>query len=546
MLTIASIVVFLSSLSFVFRNRLTQNLFRFPVPEALHAPLDNYYLAIPAIATLLAWLVVRKCAGRPGPNPSRYWAFSLAAISAGITVYGLVDRFLIGNERGNPLVHGMSAAALMAVLTLLPRLKKVFPYDGLVLHVAMLSMAIVLLVGIPAAWFAGESIIAYERARVENAALRVKELAAEVNAATDYNWATMVVNPAPAKRQLGRMRSVTLVRELPDTYVWQAAKILQKDAELTDAIGNLATEVAAGLSKPTAPRLKIPHYRMDASGEKWEVNSRFADAAAIAAGYYGEVKRLMDELDVALALSPAAGVLVEAKQGYTGQAKALYAQFDRHWVATASAPRLLSKEENFERASILHAADTLVQPAAVPMGDFAGLKQLSWDRAQSMTRERGSCSDRRTEWDQRVRREVPDPEYPGDPSKVRIYWDIYHYHRVECYAYEVTDEKPGVDISAQIDLTYKTDANVALPPASRPPVQASLYLYVPGGQQRDGFMRQAMQDLAATAEKIDGTPPRNLSGNSPANGFAGKGYTASRQRTVELPGQAAAIEIRIQ
>src|SRR6266850_1062942 len=40
MLTYGSILVFLSTLSFVLRSRLTQNLFRFPVPEGWRPPFD--------------------------------------------------------------------------------------------------------------------------------------------------------------------------------------------------------------------------------------------------------------------------------------------------------------------------------------------------------------------------------------------------------------------------------------------------------------------------------------------------------------------------
>jgi hypothetical protein len=542
-LTIASILVFLASLSFVFRNALTRNLFRFPVPEGWSPAAGSYYLAIPAIAAALAWLLVRRCANRPGPNLPRYWVFLLALICTGITLYSLVDCFLIGNERGNPAVHGTSAAALMAVLTLLPRLKRVFPYEGIVLHVAALSMVIVLLAGIPVAWWIGESIINYERSRVESASLRVKQLTSEIDDALGYNWSTLVVNPAPAKRQAGRLESISLVQALPDAYVWQAAKILGNDAELKDAVGSLASEVAGGISRDGAPRLNIPRYRLDPNGEKWESNARFADAAAVASSYYREVKRLMDELESDLSRSPAADAFLEAKRGYMERLKSLYGRFDQHWIASTAAPKTLFREESFDRASLLHLADTQLQPAALPLGDFAAWKQLPWSQALSLMMEGGSCSDRRTQRDERVRRERPDPL---DATKVVVYYDTYRYYRVECYSYAATDDKPGVDMLAQIDLTYKTDANVALPAANREPLQTSLYVYLPRGQQQDEFLQRVMQDFAAAAEKVDTTPPRNLSGNSPGSGFAGKGYAVSRPRFLSLTGQVAAMELRIQ
>jgi hypothetical protein len=543
-LTCASILVFLASLGFVFRNALTRNLFRFPVPEGAHAPLDNYYLLIPVLAAGLAWILVQSGANRPGPNLPRYWAFGLWVICCGIAVYGLVDRFIIGNERGNPVVHGASAAALLAVLTLLPRLKRVFPYERMMLHIAMVSMAVVLLLGVPAAWWIGESIINFERSRVGNASLRVKQLTAEINAATEYNWSTLPVNPGPAKKQVGRLGDVSLAHVLPDTYVWQAAKILGKDEGLKEAIGTLASEVANGISKPGVPRLTVARYRVDQSGGKWESNGRFPEAAAVASSYYHEVKRLMDELEANLSTSPAADKFVDAKRGYTERLKALHGRFDQHWIASTAAPKVLDKEESFERASARHLAETQLHPAALPLGDFVAWKQLAWSQLQTLMAEGGSCSDRKTEWEDRVRRERSDPREPDKPPVV--YYEVYRYFRAECYSFTAVDEKPGVDMMAQIDLTYKTEANALQPAATRGPIATSVYVFLPSGPQRDEFSRHVMEDFATVAERIENAPPTNLSGNSPSGGFKGKGYKLLAPRYFTLPGQGAAMELRIQ
>src|SRR5690349_20606159 len=65
MLTIFSIAVLLATFFFIWRSHLSWNLFRFPVPPGWKMPFDQYYLAIPFVAAVCAWVIVFRCARRP-------------------------------------------------------------------------------------------------------------------------------------------------------------------------------------------------------------------------------------------------------------------------------------------------------------------------------------------------------------------------------------------------------------------------------------------------------------------------------------------------
>jgi len=539
MLTWASILVWLAALVFIFSRERTRNLFRFFVPESWGSPWNQYYLAIPALTAVLAWYIARRCANRPGPLRPRIWVLLLASICTGIAVWGLVDRFILGSVRGSPLIHGASAASLMAVLTLAPRLITVFPYHKAVQHIAPIAFTVVLFLGLPISWWIGDTMISLEQRRVEQSAETLRTLASNVRALTTFDWSEIGRNPAPAQRRVADIHKIELTRNLPDSYVWAAARTLNLVDTLHGAVEDLGAAVVETITHDVTPRLNLPRYKADRTGERWERQARFADAAAITASYYREARRLMQELEK-LKDTPASDVVKTSLEQYAKKLEEKRARFDQHWLATLSAVN----REGLEPVGALQAAQMLLPPIAPPIGDFAAWKTMPWEQARQLMQVTG-CADRPTRWSETVRRLVPDEK---DPSIIHTYFDTYQYFRVECYSYLPSKDEESADMMAQLHLVYKSDANVGQPPNSRPTFQTRLYFEMGPGSDRPHFQSGLMQDLAAASEKITGNPPQYPGGTGPSDGFRGPGYSIGKPRVVSIDSGSgfSAVQIQIQ
>jgi hypothetical protein len=497
MLTWASIIVLLASLAFVWRDNLTRNLFRFPVPRGWQAPFDHYYLLIPFLTAALAWLIIQRCAVRPGPSLPRFWPLILFAASSCMAVWGLVDCFILGNYRGNPMFHGATAAVLMSVLALMPRLKRVLPYEAMVLHVAAISLVIVLLGSILGATIIGNSIIRFERGRVVSSAAELRRLADQIRATATYNWASIGVDPEAVQQRVDRLKAVNLAAALPDSYVWGAARIMNLDGDLKDATANLADAVTFALTH--GPRLNVPPYIQDSSGEKWDPQHRFSQTAEITSSYFSEIKRMADDLDHNLSTSPASAEYAKPKEQYRQEVDRMYNQFDLRWLALLVDPARQPPQS--EEIRLL--GNSVLEPLKIPLADFAAWKGLTWSNAQALLLENGSCYSRHTDWSHTLRREVPDEQDPQAPP--HVYYDKYSYSRIDCFSYRPENEKHGTAVLAQLSLTYKSEANAPIF-GNRRPLQVALSFLAHGNQQET---RSALlQGLAVAVEKIEGTPPQ--------------------------------------
>jgi hypothetical protein len=530
MLTWASVIVLLASLAFVWRDNLTRNLFRFPVPRAWQSPWDHYYLLIPILTAGLAFWIVKSCAVRPGPGFPRFWALILFAASSVMAVWGLVDCFVLRNYRGSPMFHGATAAVLMSVLALTPRLKRVLPYEAAVLHVAVISLVIVLCSSILSATLIGNSIIHFEKGRVLSSANELRHLADEIRAAATYNWASVAVDPEAAKQRIDRLKTFNLAAILPDSYVWDAARIMKLDGDLQDATAGLSDAVTFALTQ--GPRLNVPPYVADSSGEKWELQHRFAPTAEITAGYFREVKRMADDLDRNPGSAPDAAGYAKARDQYRQEVDRMSHQFDLRWLALLVDPaRQPSAADEIRLLS-----SSVLDPPKIPLADFAAWKGLEWSRAQSLLLEKGSCFNRHTDWQHVVRREVPNERDPQQPPEV--FYDKYSYSRIDCYSYRPSNEKDGAALLAQLSLTYKSDANVPIF-ANRHPSEISLSF--PAAENSDSAKSALLQSLAVAAEKIEGTAPQVTS-----DGIQGRSYRIRWIRQYKPLPQTTMVELRVQ
>ena len=259
-----------------------QELFVLPTPGTF---------IVGAVAAALAWLIVHRCRVRPGRLWPRLWALGLACLATVVAVMGLV---LPGSAR----LLTLAVAGLGAAIALLPRLVKLPPDNAMVQHIAPLGMLIALLI-VPSACAVRRTIAEQTKKRVEHRIGQLRDLAAQIRVAIDFDWKTIEDNPEIATSKVESLKALNVPKSRDDVELWRSAAILGKDAELFQAMEDAADATIAGFAVDRVPRvssLREPAIHWNPDRRQWEPNPHFPALSAITGSYHSELGRLFLEL----------------------------------------------------------------------------------------------------------------------------------------------------------------------------------------------------------------------------------------------------------
>jgi hypothetical protein len=547
-LSVASALLLLACAAAIFLFPLSRALFRFPVFD-LQPPWNSYYLPISLLTSALAWKIAGSALRRPGETFPRAYAVIFAALCSATFVYALVDRLLLTPPRGNPLAHGLIWSETLAAIALWPRLKRVYPDQRLLLHVAALALIPALLAGTVGAIGLSRWMVRLETSRVTDSEKKILDLASEIRRRGDFQWKTMYKDPGAASKQLELLSGLGLIQWLPDEPVWQAANILGLTGSLRSACDELLKAISETLAKDHYPRLSLPPVRADKDWNYGKEVARYKQALDTVEGYFLLVKRWADEVAPLEKPMETAELYRGFRKTFEGRVEQFQNHFGEHWVYS-----LIMKKR--EPIGVLEFARTKVAPVNVNLADFRRWKSLRWNEAQALLDPGSGCIDepasstRKEDFVEKV-----DPADPNSPDRPMA--NLYTRSRMECYSFHAGKEKGGVAAHSYLYLTYESGPRKVSPEQvaeARPmpiwtgsrPVEIILHVEVPGRENASHFRSELMEALALAAKTLYNENPAYQDGVSASSGFHGSRYEVTPlEQMILLNGkQMIAVQIR--
>jgi hypothetical protein len=501
-LTYASIVVAAFGASFLlFHNQIDKVLFRFWFPP--------FYLA--ASATILSFIIALAAKGRPGSWPPRVWALLLTLGCGTLTVWGLIDA--LHRVRSSPLIHIFSLVGLMAALALAPRLFAISPFSFWVQHAAPASLVWALLVFVVAATVVSHRVIRTETERVRASIRVLEQLRDEIRRTTARS-----ASAAEAASLLKGLDSISLTEALPDEYVWIAADVLRIDPRKEDspllshsleaALEDLTGAVGVAFQSSDAPKLSGAKVRSDDWMEShWTIkNAHFASNSALALEYYTQLTRLQAELDTQLRGSRLGDKYAGWSDPFTKKVNTLKKSLGEAWIAAVASgdPELLATPKLLEGR---------FEGSDIALGNLRQWKSLPWSAARSMLGHAGCATEQRF-WTETTYKEVPIPnDIDHRTQQVPIQ---NNYHRVECYAYRSSAKGGGMELAAELHLSYHGIKEDGQTRGYGSPWSVRLYFDVPEGADPAVYENEVVQNIRANAGSVEFKSQRiNRPGDGP-------------------------------
>ena len=273
-LSFGSMAILVIPFLYLERSALVRAIFRLPFDPAM--------LAVPAAAA--AWAIAAHCRHRPGRLIPRLWALSLALITTAIAVWALVDgRFV---PRGRPLVHALTVAGTLSTLVLSLRLVKVNPNHWLLQTLALISVLVALLLGLPVIMFVEARVLAAEQRTLMSNGAELTELSRSVERLPAFKWSDMTKDARGASETVQRVRALSVPEWIGDPYAWRAAALLGQADGLQAQLLRLMDETRAGLVDGRGPQLALPEYSYNNNTRAWEHYPDFDKLSTTTVSYY--------------------------------------------------------------------------------------------------------------------------------------------------------------------------------------------------------------------------------------------------------------------
>lgn len=516
-LSLASAFVFAVTLLFLQRNHEMRSLFVLPRWTGL---------LIAAAASGLSWLIVVQCGRRPWLRWPRLWAVLLAGLNSGFLL-------LLLASPETTFFNALCIAGAAAVLTLLPRLRRLHPDSSWLPLVAPLTVLVVLLPVLLLVGWVGESIASSKRDRVSEVIEQLREWTVEIKAVASRDWSGGGWDDAD--RAVEALGQVQLAGKL-DRSLWREALTVGRDGELAEETRNLLDATVAGFQPDRVPRvssLRDPAFYYDVTDKSWEESSDFPKASATVGRYFQELGRIFQELEVQDSFAESAA-LEELKKDYLekrGQLETHLRTQMEEWTDHWALFRIPGRE-GLVGYSEMPLGKLLQSPLPVlgtHAADLPGLLGLSYQSVRDLGR-------------------VPGCRPLAPFSETASNGAVYQYSRLDCYSYSPRTEGLGADPRVEMRLVYQSRPNGSLL-ADQDPVEVYYLFLLPEGTAEDGFKKQVMSDLAeAVRETTDQeVAPINRS-NAVESGFRvrGQGRTIVVYKPLIIPlyGDRKGLQVR--
>lgn len=510
-ITLASIVVAGLAAGSLFRNELVRALFKFQFNPAW----------LSAIATAIAGAVVWAGSKRPGSKAPRIWALLVALFSFCLMIWAIYSRLFPGSNLENPAIsnprlHALSAVGFMAALTLVARLFHVHPYSKWVWNAAPLSLAVVLLVCLPTAFWAEGVVEQTEKQQLETKKDGLKKIEECVKQLQSLSNA--------CRRQLEEDHDV-----LPTRRDWETLALLDRHDHgdrlqaMVRALDSAFQQIGEALGDTHAPTISQPQsYAIDANKTIWQENRDFQVQAVRAADYFRQINVLHADIGLALQTAPQeASSSVANTQPQQNPAVIWDRVLDskKDLLSTQWIPALINGSD----PPLQTLMEGNVGKTQHHLGDLEYWEGLPRGRAQSLLLGSVACSP----WSGPllriflIRKDPPPPPPPAtqnpqngtapssapqSPQEIPI--DYYEVKRetIDCYGYRPDPASAGLAMLAEIHLVYEWRDEVRggirqFEKRSMKIPHVYLFFDVPSGVKNDDYQHQVMSALATEAGK---------------------------------------------
>jgi hypothetical protein len=420
-LSFGSMAVLVLPFLYLERNALVRAIFRLPFDPAM--------LAIPTAAG--AWAIASHCRHRPGRLIPRLWALSLALMTTAIAVWAVVDTRFV--PRGRPLVHALTIAGTLSTLVLSLRLVKVNPNHWLLQSLALISVLVALLLGLPVIMFIEAHVIAAEQRTLMSNDAELAGLSRSVELLPAFKWSDMTKDVHGASETVERLRGLRVPDWIGDPYAWRAAALLGKSEGLKAQVLRLMDDTREGLVNGRGPQLALPEYSYNNETRAWEHYPDFDKLSTTTVSYYREIARLHAEVGArvrALGDQPVAGALREhlatRSSDIEAWANASMHSWTHRWLVPVVYPGQPSSPTVVDALRLpLPAA-----PGSPPIqaGHVAQLMGLSKAQAERLP--------------------------PPACRNTAYVQNGIDYFRVDCYAYTMNAKGDGGTLIAEVRLVY--------------------------------------------------------------------------------------------
>lgn len=539
-ITLASVVVAGLAAASLFRNELVRALFKFQFNPAW----------LSAIATAIAGAVAWAGSKRPGSKGPRIWTLLIALFSFYLMVWAIYSRFFPGSNLENPAIsnprlHALSAVGFMAALTLVARLFHVHPYSKWVWNAAPLSLALVLLVCLPTAFWAEGVVEQTEKQQLETKKDRLKKIEKCVQQLSSLSNACRI--------QLEDDRDA-----LPTRRDWETLALLDRHDRgdrlqaMVRALDSAFQQVVEALGDTHAPTISEPQsYATDANKTNWYENRDFQGQAERAADYFRRISQLHKDIGTALQTGPQEGSPSPANAQAQENPEAV-------WERTLQNENHLNKQWI---PALINGADTPLQTLMESnvgntqhhLGDVEYWGRLSRGSAHSLLSGSLACSPKigplprifpiGKEPAPQPPPVTQNPQNGAAPSSVpqpsqQPPIDYYQRYKetVDCYGYRLDSASAGLMMLAEIHLVYEwrdevRGRNHQIEQGSMKAPHIYLFFDVPPGAKNDDYQHQVMSALAAEAGKGARLSPTYLPGQASYDrGFVLGSHQASCSR----------------
>jgi hypothetical protein len=501
MLSICSAAVFVIVLLFSILGE-RQELFVLPFPGT---PLTA------AVGAVVAWGIAIRCRHRPGRLVPRVWALVLACLNSGITLLSLFS-----GDRS--WVLALAVAGLAAAATLVPRLVTLRPDSAMVQWIAPFSVALILVLILPASCAARRAITNQTEDRVEQRIRQFRVWRQQVREVTTFDWRHMEESSTAASNAVAALKPLSFENRVDDEEIWRAAVVLNRDEELATVMRELSGEVVAGLDPERAPRMsdvREAAVRWDAEEGRWRSYPHFTTLSDVTGTYYQELGRLFAELE-SRDDSAAIASLIEYREHYAAQRAVLQASLNATagtWADNWSAYRVPHHDaligrtraplHEVLRASFVQSGDESLAPS-----QLVELTALPLDRLKAMVQGSPGC-----EGGDSALRRAPGCQCQNYDEEAR------EYFRLDCYSYIPRARAAGADLRIEMRLVYRgrwrrLEKNAL-------PAEIYFHFLIPEGADPDVFPGEVMTDFASAVRGFlsEGRVRSTDRGGSVAGGF---------------------------